>query len=96
MPNVNRLAAELRHQGGTVCWVVPGYEAPSAVTREFYGEWVAEMYASSGGEGAPRDRLWKELDVDRADVVVEKTAPSAFFPGKCRLHVLLAGRGDQT
>ena len=92
VPNVNRLAAELRHQGGTVCWVVPGYEPPSVVTREFYGEWVAEMYANSGGEGAPRDRLWKELDVDRADVVVEKTAPSAFFPGKCRLHDLLAQR----
>ena len=75
-----------------MCWVVPGYEAPSAVTREFYGERVAEMYASSGGEGAPRDRLWKEPDVDRADVVVEKTAPSAFFPGKCRLHDLLAER----
>ena len=38
VPNVNRLAAELRHRGGTVCWVVPGHEAPSAVTREFYGD----------------------------------------------------------
>jgi nicotinamidase-related amidase len=50
------------------------------------------MYSKSGGEGAPRDRLWKELDVELDDVVVEKTAPSAFFPDKCRLHDLLAQR----
>jgi nicotinamidase-related amidase len=92
VPNVNSLAAELRLQGGTVCWVVPGHEAPSDVTREFYGDRVADMYARSGGDGAPRDRLWKGLDTDRADVFVEKTAPSAFFPGKSGLHDLLAER----
>lgn len=92
VPNVNRLAAALRQQSGTVCWVVPGYEAPSEVTREFYGDRVADMYAKSGGEGEPRERLWKELDVDPGDVVVEKTAPSAFFPGKCGLHELLVQR----
>lgn len=92
VPNVNRLAAELRDQGGTVCWVVPGYEAPSAVTREFLGDEVAHMYAQSGGDGTPRDRLWKELDVDPVDLAVEKTATSAFFPGKCELHDLLAQR----
>ncbi|MGZ4474608.1 MAG: isochorismatase family protein [Nocardioides sp.] len=96
VPNVNRLATELRHQGGTVCWVVPGYKPPSDVTREFYGDRVADMYAQSGGEGPPRDRLWKELDVDHADVVVEKTAASAFFPGRCPLHDLLAERGITT
>ena len=96
VPNVNRLATELRRRGGTVCWVVPGYEAPSDVRREFYGDEVAEMFARSGGEGTPRDRVWKELDVERADLVVEKTAPSAFFPGKCGLHDLLAERGVTT
>ena len=96
VPNVNRLAAGLRDQGGTVCWVVPGHEAPSDVTREFYGDQVADMYARSGGGGAPRDRLWTELDAEEADVFVEKTAPSAFFPGKCGLHELLAERGITT
>ena len=96
VPNVNRLGAELRRRGGTVCWVVPGRETPSDVTREFYGDEVAERYARSGGEGALRDRLWKDLDVDGADLLVEKTAPSAFFPGRCDLHGLLAERGITT
>lgn len=96
VPNVNRLAADLRDQGGTVCWVVPGHEAPSDVTREFLGAEVADMFARSGGEGTPGDRLWKELNFDRADVFVEKTATSAFFPGKCELHDLLAQRGITT
>lgn len=96
VPNVNRLAADLRRRGGTVCWVVPGYEAPSAVTREFLGDEVADRYATAGGEGMPRDRLWKELDVDGTDVFVEKTAASAFFPGKCGLHDLLVQRGVTT
>ena len=96
VPNVNRLAAELRRQGGTVCWVVPGYRAPSAVTREFFGDEVADMYAQAGGEGTARERVWKELEVEQADVAVEKTATSAFFPGSCELHDLLAARGITT
>lgn len=96
VPNVNRLASGLRDHGGTVCWIVPGHQPPSDVTREFYGDRVADMYARSGGEGRPRDRLWKELDVGPADLAVEKTAASAFFPGKCGLHDILAERGITT
>lgn len=96
VPNVNRLAGALRAAGGTVSWVVPRNGNPSDVAREFYGDRVAEMYAASGGDGVPRDRLTKELDVDPGDVVVDKTAPSAFFRDDCRLHELLAQRGITT
>ncbi len=96
VPDVNRLAGALRTQGGTVCWVVPGYAAPSQVTREFFGDEVAEMYARSGGSGEPRDRLADELEVDPVDLVVEKTAPSAFFPGRSPLHDLLTERDVTT
>ncbi len=94
--NVNLLAAQLRAHGGTVCWVVPGYQPPSEVRREFYGDEVAELNARSGGDGEPRDRLWTELDVDVADLVVEKAATSAFFPGSSPLHELLSERGITT
>lgn len=96
VPNVNRLAGALRARGGTVSWVVPRTGAPSDVTREFYGDRVAEMYSASGGQGSPRERLWRELDVDPSDIVVEKTAPSAFFRDDCRLHELLVRRGITT
>ena len=85
VPIVNLLAHELRQAGGTVAWVVPGYVEPSAKDREFYGDEVAEKYAQSGGDGRPVDRLWGGLEVESGDLVAEKTAASAFFPGRSEL-----------
>ncbi|HET8717817.1 MAG TPA: isochorismatase family protein [Nocardioidaceae bacterium] len=96
VPRVNRLAGELRAAGGSVCWVIPGGNGPSPVAREFFGERVARTYATAGGVGPPRGRLWRGLDVDDADDVVEKPGPSAFFPGTCGAHDLLTERGVTT
>jgi nicotinamidase-related amidase len=96
VPNINRLAASLRSSGGTVAWVLPVVGEPSPRDVEFYGRSVAEMYRLSGGEGCERERLWPELDVDDADLVVEKGAPSAFFPGRSPLPALLEERGVDT
>lgn len=82
----------MRSAGGTVAWVVPAAR-PSV---EFHGAEVAAAYATSGGSGPLRDRVWHELEVAREDLVVEKTAPSAFFPGRCDLPGLLAPRGIDT
>lgn len=92
VPHVNLLAGELRAAGGTVAWVVPGREDPSPRAVEFYGPRVAAMYAGSGGTG----QVWHGLDVAEGDLHVEKTASSAFFPGRCELHGLLADRGVDT
>lgn len=96
VPNVNALADGLRLAGGTVAWVVPGYESPSATVVEFFGAEVAESYARSGGDGEPGDRLWSGLAVEHDDPVVEKTARSAFFPGRSALPELLAERDIDT
>lgn len=96
VPRVNALAAGLRSTGGTVAWVVPGYSTPTAKDREFFGDEVAELYARSGGEGPPAARLAPGLDVGPADLVVEKTARSAWFPGSSRLPSLLTERGVDT
>lgn len=96
VPQVNRLADELRAAGGTVAWVVPGYREPSARDREHLGDEVAERYARAGGPGTPRERLWPVLAVADGDLVVEKTASSAFFPGRSALPALLAERGVDT
>jgi len=96
LPKVDVLAHVLREAGGVVAWAVPAYVEPTARTREFFGDDVAEAYAASGGTGAPAERLWPGLNVDAADLVVEKTAPSAFFPGRCDLHDLLQERGIDT
>lgn len=86
VPPINETAALLRSLGGTVAWVVPAEGSTSSIDEEFYGSAVAATYGESGGSGPRRARLWHELDVGRADLVVEKSAPSAFFPGRCDLH----------
>ena len=96
VPRVNLLAAALRDAGGVVAWVVPGHVEPTAKDREFFGDEVAELYARSGGEGAPASRLAAGLDVAAEDLVVEKTARSAWFPGSSELPRLLADRGIDT
>ncbi len=96
VPRVNVLAAGLRAAGGVVAWVVPGFVEPSAKDREFFGDEVAERYARSGGEGPPVSRLAPGLDVAPADLVVEKTARSAYFPGSSLLPEVLAKRDINT
>ncbi len=92
VPRVNETAALLRPLGGTVAWVVPATSSPSQLDEEFYGPDVAATYSQSGGVGPLQDRLWHELDVGTDDVMVEKSAPSAFFPGRCSLHDELVAR----
>ena len=96
VPRVNALATALRSAGGVVAWVVPGYTPPSGKDREFFGEAVAESYARSGGEGPPASRLSTDLAVAPGDLVVEKTARSAYFPGSSELPALLAEREVET
>lgn len=96
VPRVNVLAGALRDAGGVVAWVMPGYSEPTVKDREFFGEEVAELYARSGGEGAPASRLAAGLAVAVEDLVVEKTARSAWFPGSSELPRLLADRGVDT
>ncbi|MFE0629361.1 isochorismatase family protein [Streptomyces sp. NPDC058864] len=97
IPQIRSLAAALRASGGLVAWVVPGAGPRGAAHEEFYGREVAELYRASGGSGEPADRLWPQLGVDTdRDVVVEKTASSAFFPGSCPLPEVLAASGVDT
>lgn len=96
VPNIRSLADTLRAAGGAVAWVLPGRGEPSPVADEFFGPAVAEMFRNSGGSGPLVSRLWHEFEVDPADIVVEKTASSAFFPGRCDLPDLLRSRGVDT
>jgi ureidoacrylate peracid hydrolase len=89
VPNITLIAVSLRNAGGTVAWVLPGAGERCAVTDEFHGPEIAEMFRRSGGEGPLADRLWHEFEVHQDDLLVEKTAASAFFPGRCPLPALL-------
>ncbi|MBF6507659.1 cysteine hydrolase [Nocardia farcinica] len=91
--NITRLATALRVLGGAVAWVLP---AGTPARPDFYGPEVARALRESGGTGPLRERLWPEFQVHDRDVLVEKTAASAFFPGRCPLPELLDHRGIDT
>ncbi|WP_042386585.1 cysteine hydrolase [Streptacidiphilus melanogenes] len=97
VPNVHALAHATRAAGGTVAWVLPAVpEQPTRWAVDFYGPEIAERYRRAGGAGPTRDRLWPELVPAEEDLVVEKTAASAFFPGCCPLPALLEQRNVDT
>ena len=93
VPHVNRLAAATRRTGGVVAWVLPGDPGPSPAYEELLGPEVAATYRASGGSGPLRDRLWPEVTAGADDLYVEKTAASAFFPGRCRAGRAAGGAG---
>ncbi|SDX06217.1 Isochorismate hydrolase [Saccharopolyspora shandongensis] len=96
VPNIGRLARTVRETGGTVAWVLPATIEPTQTAQEFYGPEAAEVYRTAGGTGPLAQRLWPEFTIHDDDVLVEKSAPSAFFPGRCPLPELLEQRGIDT
>ncbi|MGM4986077.1 isochorismatase family protein [Rhizobium sp. 11_C7_N12_5] len=97
LPNIIRLGDVLRTTGGTVAWVVPGADQPHPdLTREFFGEEVAEVFRTSGGAGPISERVWAGLSPQTEDVYFEKSAYSAFFPGSSDLPAVLRARGIDT
>lgn len=96
VPNIASLAGALRRAGGTVAWVLPGATGPAGVTSEFYGQQVGELFRTSGGTGPLAGRVWPEFEVHPGDLLAEKTAASAFFPGRCPLPAQLDQRWIST
>ncbi|MFC8041972.1 isochorismatase family protein [Nocardia sp. NPDC057353] len=93
---VAELAARLRGAGGTVAWVVPAARPPLPHAVEFFGAATAANYACSAGAGPVAERLWPGLGAEPGDLYAEKSAYSAFFPGRSDLPDLLAARGIDT
>lgn len=96
VPNIQLLASSLRRAGGLVAWVVPGPSPTRTRDEEFFGTEVAATYRRSGGDGPMRERLWHELEVADDDILVEKSAASAFFPDRSALPAALEEQGIDT
>lgn len=97
VPNINRLAEQVRITGGKVVWVVPAPKLINqAAAQEFFGDEVYETFRISGGSGNVRQRLSSRLSTQNDDLYFEKTAYSAFFPGSCQLPEILSGSAIDT
>jgi nicotinamidase-related amidase len=96
VPVIDGLATATRAAGGQVVWVLPGVAEPTPHMVDFFGAEVAALFAASGGDGEPADRLAQGLAPQPGDLVVEKSGFSAFFPGASSLPLLLAERSIDT
>ena len=101
VPAVNRISAALREAGGTNVFLRYTYDPaePHSWSRRFDVYLSAErsaMHKDAFRRGAETWQLWPQLDVQSADLVVDKTRFSAFVPGTCALHDLLQARGIET
>jgi nicotinamidase-related amidase len=95
-PNISSIAGALRRAGGTVAWVVPATADRMPMSEEFWGPKAAAAYRESGGAGPVAGRIWEGFEVHPDDLLAEKTAASAFFPGRCTLPAMLEERGINT
>lgn len=93
---IDALARQVRGLGGTVAWVVPANTRPTTKEVEFLGPEIAHLYANTGGPSDIRQRIWPGFAVRAEDLVAEKSAVSAFFPGRCDLHSELQARDIDT
>ena len=100
VPNINRLAADLRRRGGLVVWVRNG----TRDTRESWSNYheflhlpdrCERRYAAMdvGGDGY---EYWHLNDIRPEDVQLTKTRYSAFIQGSSNIERLLRDRGIDT
>lgn len=97
VPNIQALVAAVRECGGLVVWVVPApRQTYPDLAREFFGETIAELYRTSGGEGPVEGRLAPDFVPEPQDLLIEKTSYSAFHPESAPLAAMLKSRGVDT
>ena len=92
-----RLAQHVRRTGGVVAWVYPQpITADAPGSKAIWGDRHLQKNVEETAEDSP-DRLPADgLVQDTRDLIVRKSSPSAFFPGRCDLPDRLAGRGIDT
>ncbi len=102
VPNINRLAAQMRSAGAQVIWIVSAFDNKGGVSdwENFFNYIVAAdvrektmAYMSPGAEGAA---LWHELDNRDEDTLVVKNRYNTLVPGASQLERVLRSRGIET
>ena len=100
VPAINRLAAELRHRGVAVVWVLHENLKDGRNWSGFFDVFVAPEQRSQAADalaaGSEMQRPWPELKIDGGDLSVTKNRYSALISGASQLEELLRSRGIDT
>ena len=96
VPNVNRLASAVRRSGGKVVWIKntndPAWVSMYSTMRPEKVKKRIELMS----EGSVGHQIYPELNVQPADMVVQKWRFSAFLPESSDLAVRLRAAGCDT
>ena len=97
VPNINRLATEMRQRGGAVVWVCmtagkSGESLWSLYHDYFFTEAKRIAHRDGLSEGAEGHKLYAGLDARPEDLYVWKTRFSPFVPGASNLDSILRTR----
>ena len=101
VPNVNRISAALRADGGLVVYIQNTIDAEA---KESWSNWFTylsgeerlERMEASFAPGSFGHALWPELEVLPNDLKVRKRRFGAFVPGSSDLHAILQARNIDT
>jgi ureidoacrylate peracid hydrolase len=102
VPNINKLASELRKLGGDVIWIVSEFAHHRGVSEweNFFTHIVASevrertmRYMEPGAEGT---LLWHELESNEDDIYLVKNRYSCLASSACQLERVLRSRGIET
>jgi ureidoacrylate peracid hydrolase len=100
VPEINRLAAELRRRGVAVIWVLHENQAGGAHWGGFFDTFVRpEDRAKAAGAlaaGSEMQKPWPELELAAQDLRVKKNRYSALIGGSSDLERVLRSRGITT
>lgn len=100
VPNINRLAAELRRRGGHVVWVRNGTNDTRASWSNYHNHLQsperAERRLQSMAVGADGYEYWHGNDIRPEDALITKKRYSAFIQGSSNLEAHLRERGLDT
>ncbi len=101
VPNVNAISRAVRDAGGTNVFLRMTVDAASMQSwsnwfKYFHTPGSTAGFEESFGRGSHHWTLWPDLDVEEADLKVDKTRFGAFVPGASDLHAVLQARGIDT
>lgn len=98
IPNINRIARELRPLGGLVVWLgMTAGDAGKSLWRiyheHFFTPAKGDNHRDQLSPGHPGHEFHRDLDIRDTDEIVYKSRFSPFIPGASNLHEILKRRG---
>ena len=100
-PNINAISRAVRAAGGVNVFLRMTVDEAAMKSwsnwfRYFHTAETTAGFEAAFGRGRHYWSLWPQMDVDPADLMVEKTRFGAFVPGASPLHEVLQARGIDT